>query len=57
VPVFFISTYGFWDAIIASPATEKAYFLSTSVHAALGAFTGPHPELLSNINWPGSAVK
>jgi hypothetical protein len=103
-PVFFISTYGFWDAIIASPATEKAYFLSTSVHAALGiiltsdgkladhtsiqngadggnpggflgyatawleyqlrgnataasAFTGPHPELLSNINWPGSAVK
>jgi len=103
-PVFFISTYGFWDSIIASPATEKAYFLSTSVHAALGiiltsdgkladhtsiqnaavggnpggffgyatawleyqlrgnataagAFTGPHPELLSNINWPGSAVK
>ena len=103
-PVFFISTYGFWDSIIASPATEKAYFLSTSVHAALGiiltsdgkladhtsiqdaavggnpggflgyatawleyqlrgdttaagAFTGPHPELLWNINWPGSAVK
>jgi hypothetical protein len=24
---------------------------------AAGAFTGPHPELLSNINWPGSAVK
>ena len=103
-PVFFASTYGFWDSIIASPATEKAYFNSTSVHAALGiiltsdgkladhtsiqdtadggnpggffgyatawleyqlrgnataagAFTGPHPELLSNINWPGSAVK
>ena len=102
-PVFFISTYGFWDAIIASPATEKAFFLSTSVHAALGiivssdgkpadhtsienpptgnpggllgyatawleyqlrgnvtaagAFTGTHPELTSNINWPGSAVK
>jgi hypothetical protein len=103
-PVFFVSTYGFWDSIIASPATEKAYFNSTSVHAALGiiltsdgkladhtsiqdtadggnpggflgyatawleyqlrgnttaagAFTGPHPELLSNINWPGSAVK
>src|SRR5690349_13968838 len=103
-PVFFISTYGFWDSIIASPATEKAYFNSTSVHAALGviltsdgkladhtsiqnaavggnpggffgyatawleyqlrgnataagAFSGPHPELLSNINWPGSAVK
>ena len=24
---------------------------------AAGAFSGPHPELLSNINWPGSAVK
>lgn len=35
-PVFFISTHGFWDSIIASPATEKAFFLSTSVHAALG---------------------
>jgi len=103
-PVFFISTYGFWDSIIASPATERAYFHSTSVHAALGiiltsdgkladhasiqdtayggnpggflgyatawleyqlrgnataaaAFTGPHPELVSNPNWPGSAVK
>ena len=103
-PVFFISTYGFWDSIIASPATERAYFHSTSVHAALGiiltsdgkladhasiqdtayggnpggflgyatawleyqlrgnataaaAFTGPHPELVSNLNWPGSAVK
>jgi hypothetical protein len=103
-PVFFISTYGFWDSIIASPATEEVYFLGTSVHAALGiiltsdgkladhtsiqdaavggnpggflgyatawleyqlrgnataagAFSGPHPELLSNINWPGSAVK
>jgi hypothetical protein len=103
-PVFFASTYGFWDSIIASPATEKAYFNSTSVHAALGiiltsdgkladhtsiqdtadggnpggffgyatawleyqlrgnataagAFSGPHPELLSNINWPGSAIK
>lgn len=21
------------------------------------AFTGPHPELVSNRNWPGSAVK
>jgi len=103
-PVFFISTYGFWDSIIASPATEKAFFLSTSVPAALGiifssdgkladhasientanggnpdgflgyatawleyqlrgnataaaAFTGPHPELVSNANWPGSAAK
>jgi hypothetical protein len=35
-PVFFISTYGFSDSIIASPATEKAFSLSTSVHAALG---------------------
>jgi hypothetical protein len=103
-PVFIISTYGFWDSIIASPATEKAFFLSTSVHAALGiivnsdgkpadhasinntadggnpggflgyatawleyqlrgnataagAFTGAHPELVSNANWPGSATK
>ena len=103
-PVFFVSTHGFWDSIIASPATEKAFFLSTSVHAALGiilnsdgkpadhasiqnaadggnpggflgyatawleyqlrgnasaagAFTGPHPELLSNPNWPGSAFR
>ena len=103
-PVFFISTHGFWDSIIASPATQKAFFLSTSVHAALGiilnsdgkpadhtsiqnpalggnpggflgyatawleyqlrgnltaagAFTGPHPELVTNANWPGSAIK
>ena len=103
-PVFFISTHGFWDSIIASPATEKGYFLSAPVHAALGiitnsdgkpadhasiadpasggnpggflgyatawleyqlrgnaiaagAFTGPHPELTANPNWPGSAVK
>jgi len=33
-PVFFISPYGFSDSIIASPATERAFFLSTSVHAA-----------------------
>jgi hypothetical protein len=99
IPVFLISTHGPLDAIIASPATEKAYFRSTKVHTALGiilfsdhtladhpsiathpggmlgyatawleyqlrgdataagAFTGPHPELLSNINWPGSATK
>src|SRR6185437_9811531 len=90
--------------IIASPATEKGFFLSAPVHAALGmitnsdgkpadhasiadpasggnpggflgyatawleyqlrgnataagAFTGPHPELTANPNWPGSAVK
>ena len=103
-PVFFVSTHGFWDSIIASPATEKAFFLSVTVHAALGiilnsdgkpadhasiqdtadggnpggflgyatawleyqlrgnttaagAFTGAHPELVSNTNWPGSAAK
>jgi pimeloyl-ACP methyl ester carboxylesterase len=103
-PVFFISTHGFWDSIIASPVTETIFFLSTSVHAALGiilnsdgkpadhasilntadagnpggflgyatswleyqlrgnataagAFTGTHPELASNTNWPGSATK
>jgi hypothetical protein len=103
-PAFFISTHGFWDSIIASPATEKAYFLSAPVHAALGiitssdgkaadhasiedpadggnpggflgyatawleyqlrgsviaaaAFTGPHPELTANPNWPGSATR
>jgi hypothetical protein len=103
-PAFFISTHGFWDSVIASPATERAYFLSAPVHAALGiitnsdgkpadhasiadpaaggnpggflgyatawleyqlrgsltaasAFTGPHPELLANPNWPGSAMK
>jgi pimeloyl-ACP methyl ester carboxylesterase len=103
-PVFFISTHGFWDSIIASPATETIFFLSTSVHSALGiilnsdgkpadhasiqntadagnpggflgyatawleyqlrgnataagAFTGAHPELVSNPNWPGSITK
>jgi pimeloyl-ACP methyl ester carboxylesterase len=103
-PVFFISTHGFWDSIIASPATERAFFLSVTVRAALGiilnsdgkpadhasiqntaaggnpggflgyatawleyqlrgnataagAFTGAHPELVSNTNWPGSAAK
>ncbi len=103
-PVFFISTHGFWDSIIASPATERGFFLSVSGHAALGiilnsdgraadhgsiadtadggnpdgflgyatawleyqlrgsviaaaAFTGPHPELTSNPNWPGSATE
>lgn len=103
-PVFFISTYGPFDSFIASPATERAFYHSTTVHAALGiirnsggkradhasidntanggnpagmlgyatawleyqlrgnaaaatAFTGAHPELVSNTNWPGSAVK
>jgi len=98
-PVFFISTHGLLDAVIASPATERGFFNSVHVHTALGiisrsdglladhpsiaqnpggflgyatawlryqlrgdlvaagAFTGPHPELVSNSNWPGSAVK
>jgi len=103
-PVFFISTYGPFDSFIASPATERAFYNSTTVHAALGiiresggeiadhnsientayggnpagelgyatawleyqlrgnataagAFTGAHPELVSNTNWPGSATK
>src|SRR5262249_36517515 len=36
MPIFLISTYGPFDAIIASPATERAFFRSTKVHAALG---------------------
>ena len=103
-PVFFISTHGPFDAVIASPATERAFYNSTTVHAALGiirksdgkkadhnsvantadggnpggelgyatawleyqlrgdataagAFSGTHPELVSNTNWPGSAAK
>jgi hypothetical protein len=35
-PVFFISTHGPFDALIASPATERAFYNSTTVHAALG---------------------
>jgi pimeloyl-ACP methyl ester carboxylesterase len=99
MPAFFISTHGPFDAVIASPATERAFFRSTTGPAALGiilysghkladhpsidtnpggmlgyatawleyqlrgdttaaaAFTGAHPELLSNTNWPGSATK
>ena len=103
-PVFFISTRGPFDSFIASPATERAFYNSTAVHASLGiirdsggetadhnsientayggnpagelgyatawleyqlrgngtaagAFTGAHPELASNTNWPGSATK
>jgi hypothetical protein len=103
-PIFFISTHGPFDAIIASPSTETAFYNSTTVHAALGiilnsdgkradhnsivntasggnpggelgyatawleyqlrsdataagAFSGAHPELVSNTNWPSSASK
>ena len=41
-PVFSIATYGFWDSIIATPATERAFFLGTSVHAALGIILVSH---------------
>jgi pimeloyl-ACP methyl ester carboxylesterase len=103
-PIFFISTHGPIDAIIASPATELADFKSVRGRAVLGiitdsggrqadhsslqdvdvggnpqgelgyatawleftlrgnkrasaAFDGRHPELLSNVDWPGSKVK
>lgn len=103
-PVFFISTHGPEDWVIASPETETAFYQSTTTQAALGiiensggkpadhnsiqdvanggnprgelgyatawlayqlradataatAFTGAHPELTSNLNWPGSATK
>jgi pimeloyl-ACP methyl ester carboxylesterase len=103
-PVFFISTHGTLDSVIASPATERAFFRSVRGQAALGiirdsggkradhltpedtedggnpagilgyatawleyqllgsttaarAFTGRHPELLANPQWPGSAVR
>ena len=55
-PVFFISTYGFWDSIIASPATEKAYFLSTSVHAALGIILTSDGKLADHTSIQNAAV-
>jgi pimeloyl-ACP methyl ester carboxylesterase len=103
-PVFFLSTGGPIDAIIASPATEQADFKSVHGRSAQGiiavsgghpadhssdqdvdvggnpagelgyatawleytlrgdkraaaAFTGHHPELVSNGDWTGSQVK
>ena len=35
-PVFFIATQGIFDAVIASPATERSYYQSVTPHAALG---------------------
>ena len=35
-PIFLISTHGPFDAVAASPATERSYFRSTKVHTALG---------------------
>jgi len=98
VPTFLTSTHGFLDSIIASPATETAYYTSVpAAHASLGiiaegadhntiqdsgdpaielgyptawlmdwlrgdtiaagAFSGQHPELTGNANWPGSQTR
>jgi pimeloyl-ACP methyl ester carboxylesterase len=38
-PVFFISTHGFLDSIIASPSTETAFYRSVKGQAALGIIT------------------
>jgi hypothetical protein len=35
-PVFFISTHGLEDSVIASPETETAFYNSTTIQAALG---------------------
>jgi pimeloyl-ACP methyl ester carboxylesterase len=100
-PTFLTSTNGLADALIASPATQKAFYNSIPGHAAVGiiqnsegraadhsaiqdrenpggllgyatawlryqlrgdtvaagAFTGTQPEIATNTNWPGSAVK
>lgn len=100
-PTFLTSTNGLADALIASPATQKAFYNSIPGRAAVGiiqnsegraadhsaiqdrenpggllgyatawlryqlrgdtvaagAFTGTQPEIVTNTNWPGSAVK
>jgi pimeloyl-ACP methyl ester carboxylesterase len=100
-PTFLTATNGLADALIASPATQKAFYNSIPGRAAVGiiqnsegrgadhsaiqdrenpggllgyatawlryqlrgdtvaagAFTGTQPELPTNTNWPGSAVK
>lgn len=62
-PVFFISAYGFSDSIIASPAMERAFFLSTSVHAAPGiilSFDGKptdHTSIENPHRQPGRFVR
>jgi hypothetical protein len=35
-PVFFVSTHGLLDGLIASPSTETAFYNSVTGHAALG---------------------
>lgn len=39
VPIFFVSTHGFLDSIIASPSTETAFYNSVPGKAALGIIT------------------
>lgn len=100
-PTFLTGTNGLADALIASPATQKAFYNSIPGRAAVGiiqnsegraadhsaiqdrenpggllgyatawlryqlrgdtvaagAFTGTQPEIVTNTNWPGSAVK
>lgn len=48
-----LRTAGRWPRVAA--ALAAALLLGTLTGAA--AFTGAHPELVSNANWPGSAVK
>jgi pimeloyl-ACP methyl ester carboxylesterase len=43
-PVFFISTHGFLDSIIASPSTETAFYNSVPGQAALGIITDSDGE-------------
>jgi hypothetical protein len=50
--------------VIASPLTEWSYYATAWLEyrrlgnqIAASAFTGATPELISNTNWPGSAVK
>lgn len=53
-PTFFISTHGLLDAIIASPATERSFFDSVHVHAALGIISktdglaADHPSIATH---------
>jgi hypothetical protein len=41
-PIFLISTHGRFDSIIASPATEQAFYASVKPHAALGIIERSH---------------
>jgi pimeloyl-ACP methyl ester carboxylesterase len=35
-PVFFVGTHGFWDSILASPATENGFYSSVAGQAVVG---------------------